>query len=298
MPWVERVTCNESMNSFCGHRAGWLGALALTMLVWPVSAVLAQTGAIDSPTIDPSLARDREPTKRLKYSLGLGVGVASDYHGGDDYQGVPIPVFRAQSGHRFGQLVGLHGTSNLLDSPSWQLGPAFNFRRGYSDVDNNRVDDLKNRGGSFELGLKGAYVTPVGSDAGLIWALEVLADVSGGHDGWVFTPSVKYRAPINDRWSYMLGANTSYASGSFMSHYFSVNRSESLGSGLDEFDADADFMDFGIDGLLGYQWTERWTLFLVAKYSRMLGDAKDSPVVDDEGDENQFFGAVAFTYTW
>jgi outer membrane scaffolding protein for murein synthesis (MipA/OmpV family) len=31
-------------------------------------------------------------------------------------------------------------------------------------------------------------------------------------------------------------------------------------------------------------------------YKRLLGDAADSPVVDDEGDPNQFVGAMLLIY--
>ena len=44
------------------------------------------------------LAVDREPTDALTWTLGLGVGTTPDYEGGDDYEGVPIPIVRAQKG--------------------------------------------------------------------------------------------------------------------------------------------------------------------------------------------------------
>jgi outer membrane protein len=36
----------------------------------------------------------------------------------------------------------------------------------------------------------------------------------------------------------------------------------------------------------------------LASYKRLLGDAEDSPVVNDEGDENQLMGGVLVTYTF
>ena len=38
------------------------------------------------------------------WTLGLGAGAAPDYEGGDDYEAVPIPYFRAQKGYRYGEL--------------------------------------------------------------------------------------------------------------------------------------------------------------------------------------------------
>ena len=36
----------------------------------------------------------------------------------------------------------------------------------------------------------------------------------------------------------------------------------------------------------------------ILRYTRLVGDAEDSPVVDDEGDENQFFGGVLVKYSF
>ena len=128
-------------------------------------------------------------------------------------------------------------------------------------------------------------------------AFEALVDVSSGHDGALFTPYASYSRPLNPRWDLGLGAGITYVSGNYMSHYFSVSRGDSLRTGLREFDAAADFKDAGLYVLLSWGWTERWYIHGIALYKRMLGDAKDSPIVEI-GDENQFIGAGAVTYTW
>lgn len=237
-----------------------------------------------------------------RWTAGLGAGAAPDYEGGDDYEAVPIPVFRAQKGHRFGELFGLHATSNLLDHPNWRIGPSLNFRQGYGDVDNDRVDRLTDRGGSAELGVKGGYVIgldrQVRADSTLDLALEFLHDVSSGHEGLVLTPSATFATPLSSRWKLETGVETSYASGNYMSHYFGVNAAEAANSGLQNYDADASFKDVALKLGVGYEVTDHWNLNLLGEYKRMLGDAEDSPVVDDEGDENQFFGGVVVSYSW
>ena len=39
--------------------------------------------------------------------------------------------------------------------------------------------------------------------------------------------------------------------------------------------------------------SERWTLKLSGGYSRLIGDAADSPIVESE---NQFYGGIGLTY--
>ena len=155
-----------------------LGAAALAVSLSPPVA-----GQSALPSNVAALGSDHEPTDEFTWTVGLGVGGAPDYEGGDDYEAVPIPILRAQKGHRFGELIGLHATSNLIDSVNWRFGPSLNHRLGYGDVDNNRVDSLNNRGSSTELGFKIGYEFPLKGKASVDLALEVLADISGGHDG-------------------------------------------------------------------------------------------------------------------
>lgn len=270
------------------------GTAALTIMFSPEP--FAQ--ALVESNVAVKIAKDREPTDKWTWILGLGVGATPDYEGGDDYEAVPIPVVIAHKGYRSGELIGLHVKSNLLNDPNWRLGPSLNFRQGYSDVDSNRVDKLTNRGSSTELGVKGGYEFALQNDASLEVAVEVLADVSSGHDGALVTPSVDYRRPLDSRWTLGLGANATWADGNYMSHYFSVNQRDSSDTGLKEFNADRGFKDAAIRASLSWEWKNNWDVHGVAEFKRMLGDAEDSPIVDDEGDENQVFGGVALTYTW
>ncbi len=234
--------------------------------------------------------------------LGAGLGLAPDYEGSEDYDIVPLPNLAVQKGHRYGELLGTKIESNLINHPNWRIGPSANFRSGYNDVSDKRVDNLTDRGSSFELGLSGGYVFEFDqllfSDASIELGLEFLHDVSSGHEGWLLTPSVTYAAPISDSWSLSTGVETTYASGNYMSHYFSINSSDAANSGLDNFDADADFKDFALNVGAGYEISRRWDLSLLSQYKLMLGDAEDSPVVDDQGEEHQFFGGFVISYTW
>jgi outer membrane scaffolding protein for murein synthesis (MipA/OmpV family) len=36
----------------------------------------------------------------------------------------------------------------------------------------------------------------------------------------------------------------------------------------------------------------------IASYKRLVGDAEDSPVVDDAGDPNQFTAGILVVYHW
>ncbi|MCP4215639.1 MAG: MipA/OmpV family protein, partial [bacterium] len=91
---------------------------------------------------------------------------------------------------------------------------------------------------------------------------------------------------------------TTYASQDYMDAYFSIDADNAARSGLDTFDADAGFKDVGVEVALSYSPWERWNFTTTAGYTRLLGDAADSPIVDDEGNANQYSSGIVVTYNF
>ena len=94
----------------------------------------------------------------------------------------------------------------------------------------------------------------------------------------------------------MFPASTTVTSSSWLA--VGATPADSAVSNLDDYDADAGFKDVGtrvILGIGGQQW-DGWKLYASASYFRMIGDAEDSPVVDDAGDADQFFGGLGVAY--
>ena len=81
-----------------------------------------------------------------------------------------------------------------------------------------------------------------------------------------------------------------------MSAYFSIDGAESARSGLDTYNADSGFKDVGLNLMASYKPWEHWGFMGLASYKRLLNDAEDSPVVDDEGDANQYTAGVLVFY--
>jgi hypothetical protein len=86
---------------------------------------------------------------------------------------------------------------------------------------------------------------------------------------------------------------STWAEDDYMSSYCGIDPANAAASGLDEFNADEGFKDVNFGGALSYRFLERWRMAALGTYARLLGDAEDSPVVDDVGDANQFFGGAS-----
>ncbi|MCG8695500.1 MAG: MipA/OmpV family protein [Minwuiales bacterium] len=246
---------------------------------------------------DAGIGPGAGPSDRLSFTLGAVAALVPDYEGSEDYEFVAGPLLRVQRGPQFVALRGLKLTSNVLPEPNWRFGPVLNYRGERDDVDNDAVDDLSDVDAAFEIGLTAGYEAPLaGGMAGV--NVEYLVDVTDGHDGWLLTPSVDYGGPISQRLRGSVELSTTYASDDYMQSYFGINAGDAARSGLSQFNADEGFKDVGLSGALFYSLTDRWSVGALGSWTLLVDDAADSPVTDDEGDENQFFGGLLLTYSW
>jgi outer membrane protein len=236
--------------------------------------------------------------------IGIGVGMAPDYEGSDDTEATPSLFGRYQWDS--GRYVALGGTceagkalrlrANLLSdaqNSTWEMGPVLQLRMERDDVDNRRVDRMKKIDSATELG---AFV---GFRSGP-WAasLTFAADVSDEHEGSVTEFAGSYHIPVNDELSLKFGASVSYADEDYMDTYFGVNSKNVGNSGFANYNADDGFKDYGLSATARYTLNQNWGLQGGVTYFRLLNDAKDSPLVDGEGDENQLSASVAVTYSF
>jgi outer membrane scaffolding protein for murein synthesis (MipA/OmpV family) len=222
------------------------------------------------------------------YSIGGGIGVKPDYEGSSDYEFVPLPAGSARFGNgMYIQLLGLNLRANLIPSNMWRLGPVYNYRQERSDVENNRVDDMKNISDANELGIFGGFE----------WNnwfvfLDILGDTGNAYNGWYATLKGGYNYVISKAWMLSMGAHTTYADDDYMQTYFGVSAADSARSGLKRYNADSGMKDVGIDLGLNWNFASSWDLRGIASISQLIGDADDSSPVVNEGSETQFMGGV------
>ena len=111
--------------------------------------------------------------------------------------------------------------------------------------------------------------------------------------GGLFTLRAKYSTPLGGgSWRLNAGAEGTYASGDYMDEFFTINGADSARSGLSTFNADSGIKDVGLNTALTYVITPTWSVTGRGSYTRLVDDAEDSPVVDDEGNPNQWFGGL------
>ena len=235
----------------------------------------------------------------LSGTVFLGAGVSNEYEGSEDFE--PLPLFggRLQYEGYYAQLIGTGVKVNVLNSQRFNFGPILNYRFGRDDdVENTAVSRLDEVDDSFEAGLFARMNFRPNSTTRHRAGIEVdfRQDISDGHEGFLFTIGADYSTPIGERWDLGFDLSTTYASDDYMQSFFGVNAAGSARSGLRQFDAEGGFKDVSFAISPSYSFNESWGVFGRLQYSELLGDASDSPIVDDEGSSSQFFAGLGVSY--
>ena len=167
------------------------------------------------------------------------------------------------------------------------------YRKKRDDVENTKVDRLKEVDAATEAGAFVGYTT-----GKLSMDVSYATDVSSEHDGYLWYLNGRYKHPVNERFSLTFGVHLAWADDDFMKTYFGVTGGESAKSGLPKYSASSGFKDAG-SGITGvYKFNKTWGMAANVGYTRMLNDAEDSPLVSKVGDENQYEAVVAVMYSF
>jgi len=271
-----------------------------------IGALLAAAPAVAQST-DASLPDPNDQSDTV--TIGAGAAYIPDYEGSDDYRIIPAAAIRGRLG---GISFFTRATYLYVDviprgegKLEFDVGPIAGVRLNRTGkIKDDFVDALPELKTAFEVG-GFAGVTYHGLtnpyDA-LSFRVDVVKDVGNAHESTLITPTIDFGTPLS-RYTYV-GASFSaeWAGGGYADYYYSITPAEALASGLPAYDADGGFKSWRL-GLLVNQsvsgdLTHGLSLFGTGAYSRLSGDFKDSPIVDDRGSAGQWLAAVGLAYTF
>ncbi|ETX06330.1 MipA/OmpV family protein [Candidatus Entotheonella palauensis] len=234
----------------------------------------------------------------LKGFVGIGAATIPDFEGSSDYSVVPFLVGRLRLEPYYIQFLGTGLRTNMVAHEFWRAGPVLRYRFSRNDVDNAVVDRLRRVDAAFEIGgFVGIEKRNVFQPRDTVSArIELRQDIAGGHKGWLLDLGASYTYRLARRWRLVVGSSVTIASANYMDAYFSIDADNASRSGLARFDADGGLKDLGLSMVAAYGITRRWGLLARAGYTRLLDDAANSPIVEDEGSANQFLGALGVSY--
>lgn len=285
-----------------------LGAILFATTATPA---VAQDGPEAGP---PPIDMDDTVFSGDYLSVGAGVALNPSYTGSDDYVFTVLPIVQGSLGGvdinpRAGGV-----TLDFIQDPDegvgLDLGIAARLRSNRaSQIEDEVVLQYGELDRAIEVGPSvgvnfPAVLNPydnirVGADA--MW------DVNGAHSGMTVSPSVSYSTPLSRSIFANLSFSAEWADEDFQNYYFRVEDSAFSGSGaapLPEFEPDdGGFTSAGVNLLLGIDLDGNIAngglgLVVIGGYSRVMGDAADTPFTDIRGSKDQFLAAVGIGYTF
>lgn len=288
-----------------------LSAIALSFALWAGPGLAADFG--DSEVVyDPMT----EPTHQRSVLVGAGVGVQPLYEGSDEYRSFIFPIIAPNFGdptepRRF-EFRGLDDIRvHLFRAGAFSAGPLLGYRFGRDEDDADILTGLGDIEGGLVVGAFAGYdfiktdtvnvgadigfstqVTGDAFDEGRFVGIPAFRDSVGDDYGYKIDLGLSADFDLTQRLNLATRIGTEYADDEYMRTHFGIAPIQAAssaavpgGAGLPAFEAEAGFKNIYLNADVTYEVTERVQFQAGLGFSRLLGDAADSPVTQNE---NQF----------
>lgn len=275
---------------------------------------LLAAGALALGMSLPAMAQDAADSTSVfdgdYLSVGIGAAYGPSYDGSDDYAVYPLPLLQGSfHGVAINPRSGGIGLDFIPDPDSgagFNLGVVGKARMNRArQIKDPVVESLGELDTAIEFGPTAGMTFPalLNPYDSLTFTVDALWDVAGAHGGMVVDPSVAYFTPLSRGIAASLSLSAEYGDKDFADYYFSISPAGTIASGLPSFTAGSGFTKAGGNLLLGFDLDGNLengglALVVVGGYSRMLGDARRSPVTSIRGSADQWIGAIGVGYTF
>lgn len=303
---------DSAISRLCSISLLFLALIAVSVLQLPARGEEPEVAVDNDGADEPMAAQEESRDDVTTVKLGLGALAVPDFEGAKDHSVFPIPIVEISNWHRFslsfrGLSYRLYQYQNDAESEFKKvefrleptLGPSASREEDNEFLFFTRGDSKYLRGlGDIDTGLDvGANLFlrtgPIATQ------LRLKKEVAGGHDGFTANLGVGTRIPFTPRTRLGMELATTWANDTYMDRFFSIDHRQAYRSIYHRYDADSGFKDGSFGMRLDHDFTDRVSLLALAQYTRLFGDAADSPIVEGPGgSRDQFTVMLGLTYKW
>jgi outer membrane protein len=270
-------------KSILGHRRHVAIATGFAVVACPLlqarAADLYENG---EAAIPPTAAFDegrfggiRQKLSDWDVMVGAGAIYAPKFEGSDEFEIVPIPMVSATFGRITIDPGGL--SVNVLESNGFK----FAVTGGYELGGGRKESDSSHLRGLGNIDAGGVVGGQVSYEMGPMELYAKVDKTIGGSESLLGQVGANVSHHV-DRFILSAGASATFADDNHMESYFGVTAAQSARSGLRQYDASAGLKRFDIEASVTYMATENWFVRGQAGVGFLTGDAKDSPIVQDD----------------
>jgi outer membrane protein len=233
--------------------------------------------------------------------VNLGVAISPDYEGSQNYAPQPMGAARIAYNDFYIETRGASLRANVLPNVlpfRVEFGPAVAYRFGRDDVDNDRVDALRDIDGTVTVGAFSKVYTNglLQQDDMLGFEIEALIGLGEERDGTTVSFGPTYSFSPWERVRVGFNVSATYASDRYNATYFGIDADNALRSGFSRTDPEGGIKDIGFSINATYLWMERWGVTGTIGLKHLVGAAAVSPIVDEAGSAMQGMAAAGLVY--
>ena len=234
-----------------------------------IAALVASTPAFAQDTIGTG-------PNHVSVDIGLGAAYKPSYQGSDEFEASPWLIMRDLRLRGYG----------AGENSGFSISPNVNLVGKRNNDDDDRLEGMDEIDYGYELGLKATY------NVGQTTAYATMRKGFGGHHGVVGEFGADYRFKAGERWTMWVGAEAKYGDSKFNDTYFGVSEGESVTSGYDAYEPGGGINAASARFEARYSLTDSTAVIGEVKYTRLLGDTADSPLVEKKSQPSIRLGVI------
>lgn len=238
------------------------------------------------------------------YVLSLGTANTPKYLGDDEHHVLLIPnVFVSYEDKFFASFVGGAGY-NFINRGGLKVGPKIRYDVGrkedgtYPLSSGDETKDLQGLGdidGSFELGGFIEY-----EFSAVTASLEIRKAIEG-HKGLIAEAGLELTGLFevaSTTFVYSFEPKAVYTGANYNETYFGIDRSQSVASGLAEYDSNSSGVTFDLNASITALHGNQISTTIFAKYSKLATVIADSSLVQQRGSDTQSTIGLSVNYAF
>ncbi|WP_294929496.1 MipA/OmpV family protein [uncultured Paracoccus sp.] len=214
----------------------------------------------------------------LSADIGIGAEYGPAYPGASDSEASPWFILRN------GQLTRPGAAGPTTDG--FSVLPSFGYVSGRDQDDHESLAGTDDIDAAGEVGLRLSY------DLGQTKSYVALRKGFGGHSGVTGEFGAKYRFDPSDRLTLWTGAEARFADSDFTRTYFGISDTEAPNTAYSAYTPGGGIYAASLGVEARYAVSPSIALLGGVEYTRLLGDASDSPLVQSRGEPSVKLGVV------
>jgi outer membrane protein len=174
---------------------------------------------------------------------------------------------------------------------TFKAGPFANWRFMRDADDDSDLRGLGDVKGGVDFGAFAAY-----EFGHLTVNVTGKRNVSHSELGGTVDAGLRYRIRVFEGTMIGFGPSATWADSNYLKSYFGVTAAQARASGLADYAPSSGFKDLGVGVNVLHPLGGNWSLIGSGGYSRLIGDAADSPLVKQRGSANQMRLGFGISY--